>query len=76
MRLRYPEGLPEPAKSVSINRGPKRGEKIDIDAVVDTRELNPPVIKEVHAWGVGETWGKGAGKWGEGAKAFEKKKDE
>ena len=77
MRLRYPDGMPEPVKSVSINRGgPKKGEKIDMDKVVDTRELNPPVIKEVHAWGVADTWGKKAGKWGEGSKAFEKKKEE
>lgn len=30
----------------------------------------PPIIKEQHVWGVTDEWGKKAGKWGEGAKAF------
>lgn len=32
----------------------------------------PPVIKEQHVWGVADEWGKKAGKWGEGSKAFDR----
>lgn len=30
-----------------------------------------PVLKEEHVWGVRDDWGKKAGRWGQGAKAFE-----
>ncbi|TYJ52950.1 hypothetical protein B9479_006419 [Cryptococcus floricola] len=32
----------------------------------------PPVIKEQHVWGVADEWGKGAGRWGQGVKAYER----
>ncbi|GAA5999954.1 uncharacterized protein JCM10292_003554 [Rhodotorula paludigena] len=37
---------------------------------VDVRQK--PVLREEHVWGVREDWGKKAGKWGKGAKAYEK----
>lgn len=37
---------------------------------VDVRQK--PVLREEHVWGVREDWGKKAGKWGQGAKAYEK----
>ncbi|THU94184.1 hypothetical protein K435DRAFT_724740 [Dendrothele bispora CBS 962.96] len=36
-------------------------------------ELRPaPRLREHHVWGVRDNWGEGAGRWGEGAKAYEK----
>jgi hypothetical protein len=32
---------------------------------------NAPVIAEKHVWGVVDGWGKKAGKWGKGPKAFD-----
>ncbi|WVQ74984.1 hypothetical protein IAR50_004592 [Cryptococcus sp. DSM 104548] len=36
-------------------------------------DASPPVIKEQHVWGVADEWGKGAGRWGQGVKAFDTK---
>lgn len=55
IRLRWPGGLPPTEKEVEV-RGGKDGK---------------PVIKETHAWGVVDSWGKKAGRWGQGAKAYE-----
>lgn len=35
----------------------------------------PPVIREQHVWGVADEWGKKAGRWAQGAKAFRKDDD-
>ena len=73
MRLLYPEGIPVADKQYEIKRESKsnKGKKIDIDND-DRRDFSPPVIKsEVHSWGL-QSWGKGAGKWGQGTAAYEK----
>ena len=31
---------------------------------------NAPIIKEQHMWGVEDTWGEKAGRWGKGARAY------
>ncbi|BGP36208.1 hypothetical protein JCM10449v2_000106 [Rhodotorula kratochvilovae] len=46
--------------------GTPRGER-----EVDVRGNDKPVLREEHIWGVREDWGKKAGRWGKGARAFE-----
>ncbi|CEQ38630.1 SPOSA6832_00097 [Sporobolomyces salmonicolor] len=43
------------------------------DKEVDVRG-DKPVLREEHVWGVREDWGKRAGRWGQGAAAYEKGK--
>ncbi|BGP21193.1 hypothetical protein JCM10295v2_000064 [Rhodotorula toruloides] len=38
---------------------------------VDVRRQDKPVLSEAHVWGVREDWGKKAGRWGKGARAYE-----
>lgn len=59
MRLRWPEGRPATEKEVNVRPGKKGGKD------------GKPVISSVHAWGERDDWGPKAGKWGQGAKAFE-----
>ncbi|BGP28335.1 hypothetical protein JCM10296v2_000067 [Rhodotorula toruloides] len=41
------------------------------DKEVDVRRQEKPVLSEAHVWGVREDWGKKAGRWGRGARAYE-----
>lgn len=45
-------------------------ERVIDHPTLDTTRHKPPQIREQHVWGVADEWGKKAGKWGEGAKAF------
>ncbi|GAA5914046.1 hypothetical protein JCM6882_001832 [Rhodosporidiobolus microsporus] len=60
LRAKWPEGTPRGEKEVDVRAGAGRpmGEE-------------RPKIKEDHVWGVIESWGKKAGRWGKGAKAYE-----
>ncbi|KWU41050.1 hypothetical protein RHOSPDRAFT_23715 [Rhodotorula sp. JG-1b] len=40
------------------------------DKQVDVRGSQKPVLREEHVWGVRDDWGKKAGRWGKGAKAY------
>ncbi|SCV67945.1 BQ2448_66 [Microbotryum intermedium] len=55
LRVRHPEGLPKhPTVEVERTRGGKET-KYDILNIEDTRrEVPPPVLKDVHVWGVRE----------------------
>ncbi|GAA5916009.1 hypothetical protein JCM5296_001159 [Sporobolomyces johnsonii] len=57
LRMKWPEGMPPGDKEVDVRPGGD-GDK--------------PVLREEHVWGVREDWGKKAGRWGEGAAAYEK----
>lgn len=47
-----------------------RGTKIDpLNPQVDISELPKPKIASTHIWGIIDTWGKKAGKWGQGVEA-------
>lgn len=41
------------------------------DKEVEVRRSDKPVLSEAHVWGVREDWGKKAGRWGKGARAYE-----
>jgi len=43
---------------------PREGKEVDVRG-------ERPVLREEHVWGVCDTWGKKAGRWGQGAKAYE-----
>lgn len=38
---------------------------------VDVRPHEKPILREEHIWGVRDDWGKKAGRWGQGARAYE-----
>ncbi|KDE06896.1 hypothetical protein MVLG_02784 [Microbotryum lychnidis-dioicae p1A1 Lamole] len=76
LKVRHPEGLPK-HPTVEVERTRAKGTKYDILNIEDTRrEVPPPVLKDVHVWGVREDWGKAAGRWGQGASAHAKKEGE
>lgn len=55
-----------------------RGTKLDpMTEQTDSgfHSFDPPKISPVHVWGVVDEWGKRAGRWGKGAKAYEEQKD-
>ncbi|GAA5827955.1 hypothetical protein JCM11251_005665 [Rhodosporidiobolus azoricus] len=58
LRARWPEGMPKAEKEVDVRPGRPMGDE-------------RPKIKEDHVWGVIESWGKKAGRWGKGARAYE-----
>lgn len=87
LRLKFPDGMPAVGREVEVKRDReererdgttrgKRGTKHDLAGMdVDPRSVvDPVVLKSDHVWGVREDWGKGAGKWGKGASAYEEKK--
>ncbi|GAA5964226.1 hypothetical protein JCM8115_002839 [Rhodotorula mucilaginosa] len=45
------------------------------DKQVDVRPGQKPVLREEHVWGVRDDWGKKAGRWGQGAKAYSASED-
>ncbi|ESK92105.1 putative mitochondrial atpase [Moniliophthora roreri MCA 2997] len=79
------EGYLQPGINTSFSRSePPQSVKLDDDyaseAAYDAQNLPkdlrpPPKLRDHHVWGVREDWGKGAGKWGQGAKVYEKKLD-
>ncbi|KAM0745812.1 hypothetical protein T439DRAFT_369898 [Meredithblackwellia eburnea MCA 4105] len=81
LRAKYPDGMPTSGLVVDVSSarkeeaGKKRGKgsRVDLSSLEkDPRSVvDPPVLSENHAWGVREDWGKGAGRWGKGASAFE-----
>ncbi|GAA5974412.1 hypothetical protein JCM11641_005268 [Rhodosporidiobolus odoratus] len=62
LRAKWPEGTPR--------------EGIEVDVREDGREAKPAPAKiaEAHIWGVVESWGKKAGRWGKGVRAYEEGK--
>ncbi|BGP12176.1 hypothetical protein JCM10213_004742 [Rhodosporidiobolus nylandii] len=64
LRAKWPEGTP------------REGREVDVRASSPSSPGRPlgeerPKIREEHVWGVIESWGKKAGRWGRGAKAYE-----
>ncbi|GAA6033705.1 hypothetical protein JCM8097_004391 [Rhodosporidiobolus ruineniae] len=63
LRAKWPEGMPKQEKEVDVREGRPMGE-------------DRPKIADSHVWGVIENWGKKAGRWGMGARAYEEEEKE
>ncbi|WVF68274.1 hypothetical protein IAT40_003039 [Kwoniella sp. CBS 6097] len=66
-RLGRPSSPSEKKDDFGVEAGYSRPEKL-----AEPVSRTPPRIKEQHMWGVVDEWGKKAGKWGQGAKAYQK----
>lgn len=66
IRVKYAEGSPA---FVHARKQQQQAEE-DNEDVPKPRE-KPPSISPVHIWGVLESWGRRAGRWGRGASAYE-----
>ncbi|OCF33532.1 AFG1-family ATPase [Kwoniella heveanensis BCC8398] len=70
-KLGRPSSPSERKADFGVEAGYSRPDKL-AEPTSDSDSRTPPRIKEQHVWGVVDEWGKKAGKWGQGAKAYEK----
>jgi protein AFG1 len=71
IRVKYPDGVPEyqeldDAEAEASSERRSKGGRFG-------KQEGRPVIQSHHVWGIAD-WGKKAGRWGEGARAYEKEK--
>ncbi|KAL0572696.1 hypothetical protein V5O48_009270 [Marasmius crinis-equi] len=61
-----------PRSKVAVIYEDKPTQEADESTQVPRDLQPPPKLRDYHVWGVREDWGKRAGRWGKGAKVYEK----